>query len=130
MFNIKKVIIAGLFAIGVLTLFALVRVFAPAWVWYLISAVGLSAAVLCAAYEPKPKVKHWLYLVSYFASDGTIQRILTLKHTLSPFSLNDKELSSLPDWVSFSCMEIDDKTAKLISNKIDQLNQQDNESED
>lgn len=130
MIDIKKLIIIALALFGFVTVFVLVRAFAPLWLYVSLYIIILTAVLISISYKPKPKLRHWLISLEYENKDGRIcRKIILLKGIDKPF-FTKEYVDGIFNWIRFNCIEITENTAGLISKKIeeqDQLNNKDNE---
>lgn len=130
MFNIKTIITVGFATIGAIVVFALIQHFAPLWIWASLVGIGFLSYLLICAYEPKKKPKYWLLSYEYVDENGEMRRTINLLEGYSKPFLKKRDVDNLHNWVRFSITEITDETAELIQEKINQQEQQDNESKD
>ena len=132
MIDIKKLIVTALALFGFVTVFAIVRAYAPLWLYVSLYIIILIAGLISISYKPKPNLRHWLVIIKYVGKDGKPYRRLIMLHGMDkPFFTKD-DVDDIKEWISFNCIEITESTAGLISKKIeeqDQLNNKDNEPE-
>ena len=129
MFNIKTIITGCFFAIGALTVFSLIRLFAPPWLWAAIVGIGFFAVLLLCAYEPKPKPKYWFCIFEYLDEAGHLRKQSVLKKGHDKPFFDEEELKLIDRIVRFYFTEIDEYTYFSIKEKINQQNPKYNESE-
>lgn len=130
MFNIKTIIVIGLSTIGASTIFALIQHFAPLWLWLTLVGIAFFAFLLLCAYEPKKKPKYWFCIIEYLDEAGHLCKQPYIKKGYDKPFFDEEELKLIDRIVRFHFTEIDESTYFSIKEKINQQNQQENESED
>ena len=129
MFNIKTIITGCFFAIGAFTVFSLIRLFAPLWLWAAIVGIGFFAVLLLCAYEPK-KTKYWFSVIGYLDESGNMINCPSLKKGYDKPFFDKKELEVIDRIVRFYFIEIDEETYFLIKEKSIEQEQKENKSKD
>lgn len=132
MIDIKKLIITSLALFGFVAIFAIVRAYAPLWLYVSLYIIILIAVLISISYKPKPKLRHWLISLEYENKDKRICRKITLLKGIDKPFFTKEDVDGIFNWIRFNCIEITESTAGLISKKIeeqDQLNNKDNEPE-
>lgn len=130
MFNIKTIITGCFFAIGAFTVFSLIRLFAPPWLWAAIVGIGFFAILLLCAYEPKKKPKYWFSIIGYLDESGNMINCPFLKKGYDRPFFDKKELEVIDRIVRFHFTEIDEHTYFLIKEKSIEQEQKENKSKD
>lgn len=120
MFNIKTIITGCFFAIGAFTVFSLIRLFTPLWLWAAIVGIGFFAVVLLCAYEPKKKPKYWFCIIEYLDEAGHLRKQTYIKKGYDRPFFDEEELKLIDRIVFFNITEISEDTYFLIKEKINQ----------
>lgn len=129
MFNIKTIIVTCLSTIGAATIFALIRHFAPLWLWLALVGIGFFAFLLLCTYEPKKKPKYLFSIFEYLDETGHLRKLYYIKKGYDKPFFDEEELRLGDRIVRFYITEIDEDTYFLIKEKINQQNQQENGTE-
>ncbi len=130
MFNIKTIITGFFFAIGAFTVFSLIRLFAPPWLWAAIVGIGFFAVLLLCAYEPKKKPKYWFIIFEYLDEAGHLCKQSVLKKGYDKPFFDKEELKLIDRIVRFYFIEIDEETYFSIKEKSIEQEQKENKSKD
>lgn len=123
MFNVKIIITGFFFAIGAFTVFSLIRLFAPPWLWASILVIGFIAILLLCAYEPNKKPKHWFCIIEYLDESGRLFNQPCIKKGYDKPFFDKEDLQLIDRIVRFHLTEIDEHTYFLIKEKINQQEQ-------